>query len=173
MNKSTFIGRLGQDVKFYPPQGQKKAFCTFSLGIKRPGGWKDAQGKEITDWLDFTASGKTAELIQQYAGTKGSLLAIADAIAMKETFQDQSGQNRQSVKFFVKDLDLSVTFATNSSNGNNQGNQNSQGGGRSNNTAYNNSVSNNSNDFSRGRAATAPATAPYSPDVNNDGDLPF
>lgn len=169
MNKCGFIGRLGQDIKFYPAQGTKKAFCTFSLGVKRPGGWKDAQGKDITDWLDFTASAKTAELIQQYAGTKGTMIAITDCVAMKESFKDKQGNDRQTIKFFIKEVDLSVTFAVNNANGNG-GNSSSGGGqGYSNN---NNNNNNNGNSFSRGRNQ-APANEPYSPDVQDDGDLPF
>jgi len=191
MNKCGFIGRLGQDVTFYPAQGQgqgaKKAFCTFSLGITRPGGWKDAAGKPITDWLEFTANGKTAELIQQYAGTKGLMLAIVDCVAVKESFKDKQGNDRTAVKFSVKDIDLGVTFASNP-NGNNGGNNNGVSQGTSNNSNNYNAPANNGynapannggtynansgNNFAQGRQP-APPQAPYAPSIQDDGNLPF
>lgn len=157
MNKCSFVGRMGTSTKFFPGQGQgqnaKKSFISFSLAVKRPGGKKDQSGNIPTDWLDFKAFGKLAELINQYCIQKGTLVCIESCIATVHKFQDKTGNNRQQIEFLVNDIDLDVTFASNKGNGNNNGggnNGNNVGNGGYNpntnyNTNQNNGYNNNNN----------------------------
>lgn len=97
MNSCQFVGRMGKDPKFYAGQGDKKSYIMFSLAIKRP---FTQQGQPDTDWIDFKAYGKTAEVINQYVPT-GRQLAV-NARAVVEEWTDQaSNQKRKAIKFYV------------------------------------------------------------------------
>lgn len=136
MNKCGFLGRMGSTAKFFPSNGNKKAFMTFSLAVKRPGGLKDENGNIVTDWMDFNAFGKTAELIDKFC-PKGSMVLIDDCTAIKDKFTDSQGNDRQAVKFNVNRVCLDVTFASSDNKG--EGNSSSRGS--------NNSRTNTNDDF--------------------------
>ena len=143
MNSCQFVGRMGKDPKFYQGQGDKKSCIMFSLAVKRAFA---PQGQPDTDWLDFKAYGKTAEIINQYV-PQGRQLAV-NAHAVVEEWEDKQNGNakRKAVKFYVD----SCTLVGGKADGNNNA------GGSSN-------YSNNN------------STSSYTPQIpeDDDDDLPF
>lgn len=117
MNNCSFIGNMGKDPRFFAASGSKKAFITFSLAIQNPF-QKGEDGKSKTDWLDFTAFGKTAELINQYVPT-GRKLGV-NARAAKDSYVDKEGKTIYTIKFNVND----ITFCENAGGSNAGGNTN-------------------------------------------------
>ena len=80
MNVCTFIGRLGKDPDMrYTTSG--KAVVSFSLAVNRDG------KRDETDWIDFVAWEKAAELISQYCH-KGDLIGVTGSLYRKEWEKD-------------------------------------------------------------------------------------
>lgn len=102
MNSCQFVGRMGKDPKFYAGQGDKKSYIMFSLAIKRPFA---PQGQPDTDWLDFKAYGKTAEVINQYV-PMGRQLAVNARAVVEEWTEQGTNQKRKAVKFYVDNCTL-------------------------------------------------------------------
>lgn len=150
MNNCGFIGRMGANPSYHPPTNQNgtNSVYTFSLAVKRPGAKKDAQGNMPTDWLNFTAFGKTADLINQYC-PKGCLVAVTKSHAIIDEFTDkQSGQQRKAVKFIVDEVDLEVAFASTKGQ-NTGGQQQGQNNNYQNNNAGNNNYNNNQQNYAQ------------------------
>ncbi len=80
MNVCTFIGRLGRDPDMrYTPSG--KAVVSFSLGVNRDG------KKDETDWINFVAWEKTAEVIAKYCH-KGDLIGVTGSLQQRSWEKD-------------------------------------------------------------------------------------
>ena len=80
MNICTFIGRLGRDPDMrYTTNG--KAVVSFSLGVNRDG------KKDETDWINFVAWEKTAEVIAKYCH-KGDLLGVTGSLMQRSYEKD-------------------------------------------------------------------------------------
>lgn len=80
MNVCTFIGRLGRDPDMrYTTNG--KAVVSFSLGVNRDG------KKDETDWINFVAWEKTAEVIAKYCH-KGDLLGVTGNLMQRSYEKD-------------------------------------------------------------------------------------
>jgi single-strand DNA-binding protein len=96
MNVCTFIGRLGKDPDMrYTTSG--KAVVSFSLAVNRDG------KKDESDWIDFVAWEKTAEVISQYCH-KGDLIGVTGALQRKEWEKD--GQKRYAHEVKVNRIDF-------------------------------------------------------------------
>lgn len=102
MNGCNFVGRMGKDPKFYAGQGDKKSCIMFSLAVKRPFA---PQGQPDTDWFDFKAYGKTAEVINQYVPT-GRQLAVVARATIEEWTEQGTNNKRKAVKFVVDSCTL-------------------------------------------------------------------
>ena len=80
MNVCTFIGRLGRDPEMrYTTNG--KAVVSFSLGVNRDG------KKDETDWINFVAWEKTAEVIAKYCH-KGDLIGVTGSLQQRSWEKD-------------------------------------------------------------------------------------
>ena len=97
MNVCTFIGRLGKDPEMrYTTNG--KAVVAFSLGVNRDG------KKDESDWINFVAWEKTAEVIAQYCN-KGDLIGVTGSLQQR-TYEDKEGQKRTVHEVKVNRIDF-------------------------------------------------------------------
>lgn len=96
MNVCSFIGRMGRDPEMrYTTNG--KAVVSFSLAVNRDG------KKDESDWIDFVAWEKTAEVIAQYCH-KGDLLGVTGNLQRREWEKD--GQKRFAHEVRVNRIDF-------------------------------------------------------------------
>lgn len=72
------------------------------LGLACSEKFKD---KETQLFLDATAFSKPAEILNQYAGTKGTQLYLSGKL-QTESWQDQSGQNRSKTVMIIEGFDF-------------------------------------------------------------------
>ena len=97
MNVCTFIGRLGRDPDMrYTTSG--KAVVAFSLGVNRDG------KKDETDWINFVAWEKTADLIAKYCH-KGDLIGVTGSLQQRN-FEDKDGHKRTVHEVKVNRIDF-------------------------------------------------------------------
>ena len=90
MNVCTFIGRLGKEPDMrYTPNG--KAVVNFSLAVNRDG------KKDESDWIDFVAWEKTAEVIAQYC-KKGDLIGVTGSLQKRSWEKDGQKHSAHEVK---------------------------------------------------------------------------
>lgn len=114
LNKVMVIGNVGQEPKIFTFQnGKKKA--SFSVATSKR--YRDANGeqKEQTTWVNCSAFGKLADVVEDYVG-KGSQLFVEGEISVNN-FTDQNG-NKKSVTE-VRLTTLQMLDKRNSNNGNN------------------------------------------------------
>ena len=96
MNVCTFIGRLGRDPEMrYTTNG--KAVVSFSLAVNRDG------KKDESDWIDFVAWEKTAEIIANHCH-KGDLIGVTGNLQRREWEKD--GQKRFAHEVKVNRIDF-------------------------------------------------------------------
>ncbi len=84
MNVVNIIGNLTKDVELKSIQSGIEV-CTFALGVQR--NYKNAEGKYDSDFPNFIAYKKTAEIISKYA-KKGSKLAVEGRIQTRNYEKD-------------------------------------------------------------------------------------
>lgn len=89
MNSVNIIGRLTRDVDNRHLQ-DGTAIASFTLAVDT--GTKQSPA---TMFLDVTAFGKTAEIVGQYAGTKGMQLAISGRLK-QDNWEDKNGGGKRS-----------------------------------------------------------------------------
>ena len=90
MNNCSFIGRLGKDPEMrYTTNG--KAVVSFSLAVNRDG------KKDESDWINFVAWEKTAEVIGQYCH-KGDLLGVTGNLQQRSWEKDGQKHTVHEVK---------------------------------------------------------------------------
>lgn len=118
MNLFIFNGTICKNVELKMTQSGM-AVLQNSLAFNK----KDKNGKDKTTFIDFTAFGKTAELIAQYYAKGDRLLGRGEID--QESWQDaQSGQNRTKHKVLVSQIDFTKTpsgFGSSNNNGNGGG----------------------------------------------------
>lgn len=104
LNLYICTGRFGQDPQGkYMPSGS--AVCNFSLAVSRQHKDKDSgEKKEDTQWMDFVAFGKTAEIITQYM-KKGSQCRVTGRM-QKRKWQDKNGQDRYTTECIVEEFQM-------------------------------------------------------------------
>lgn len=97
-NHAVVGGRLGQDPELkYLDSGT--ALCSGSVAVPRPTG----KGQEkITDWIRFTAWGKTAEALANW-GRKGNRIIVSGRIQVDD-WQDKEGNKRNSVSINAREI---------------------------------------------------------------------
>lgn len=114
LNKVMVIGNVGQEPKIFTFQnGKKKA--SFSVAASKH--YRDANGeqKEQTTWVNCSAFGKLADVVEDYVG-KGSQLFVEGELSVNN-FTDQNG-NKKSVTE-VRVTTLQMLDKRNAGNGNN------------------------------------------------------
>lgn len=60
---------------------------------------------EDTLFIDGTAFGRTAEIINQYAGTKGNRIYLEGKLKT-ESWQNQQGEKRSKISFIINEIDF-------------------------------------------------------------------
>lgn len=104
LNQCNFIGRMGKDPELrFMANGD--AVASFSIAVGSS--WKDrntGEKKEATEWVNVTAFGKVAEVIQQYT-RKGSKVFINGRMKT-DKFTDKEGIERYSTKIILENIQL-------------------------------------------------------------------
>ena len=102
MNQCNFTGRFWKDPECkYMPSGS--AVCNFSLPVSRTYK-KDGEKKDETNWVDFVAFGKTAEIICQYM-VKGSYCRITGRF-QKRKWQNRDGKDQYTTEIIVEEFQM-------------------------------------------------------------------
>ena len=99
LNSCDFQGRFAADPELRTTQTGKQV-ASFRMAVDRD--MVDANGHRPTDWLTFTAWGKTAEFICKFF-QKGSMIAIDGSIQTRQ-YQDKNGNNRTAIEFVVDNI---------------------------------------------------------------------
>jgi single-strand DNA-binding protein len=103
-NRCMLIGNLTRDPETrYTPKGT--AVTDIGLAINRS--WKDDNGekKEEVTFVDVTAFGRTAEVIQEYL-KKGSPIFIEGRLHLDTWDDKQTGQKRSRLRVIAENLQM-------------------------------------------------------------------
>jgi single-strand DNA-binding protein len=91
-NKVILLGNLTRDIELRTTQGGQ-ALAKFGMAINRK--WsQNGESKESTCFVDCTAWGRTAEVLNQYVG-KGSPLFVEGRLDY-QTWEDKNGGGKRS-----------------------------------------------------------------------------
>ena len=99
LNSCDFQGRLAADPELRTTQTGKQV-ASFRMAVDRD--MVDANGHRPTDWLTFTAWGKTAEFVNRYFH-KGSA-AVVHSRCQTRQYEDKNGNNRTAIEFVVDNI---------------------------------------------------------------------
>jgi len=104
LNKVMLLGRLTRDVelKFTP---SNMAVAQFGMAVGRK--WKTPAGeeREETAFVDCSAFGKLAEIVNQYAG-KGKQVFVEGRLKLDQWEDKQSGQKRSKLTVVAENVIL-------------------------------------------------------------------
>ena len=102
-NKVQLIGNVGNEPEMTVLESSKKV-VRFSLATNE--NYKNANGEktQVTDWHNLVAWGKTAELIEQYAG-KGKQIAVEGKLTSR-SYETKEGEKRYITEVVVNELVL-------------------------------------------------------------------
>ena len=92
LNSCDFQGRFAADPELRTTQTGKQV-ASFRMAVDRD--MVDANGHRPTDWLTFTAWGKTAEFVSKYF-RKGSA-AVVHSRCQTRQYEDKNGNNRTAI----------------------------------------------------------------------------
>lgn len=101
LNNCTFIGNLGRNAEI--KEGTTK-IASFSLAVTEKRKDKSGQWNPETTWVNFTAFGSTAEVIEKYT-SKGSKIYI-EARYSESKYTAKDGTEKKSQKFLVNKVIL-------------------------------------------------------------------
>ena len=93
LNVIAIMGRLSRDPELRQTT-TGKSVASFTIACSR--GRKDANGKDLVDWIPVVAWEHTAEFVCKYF-EKGSLIAI-DGRLQSRTYKDSGGNNRTAIE---------------------------------------------------------------------------
>lgn len=99
LNSCDFQGRFAADPELRTTQTGKQV-ASFRMAVDRD--MVDANGHRPTDWLTFTAWGKTAEFVSRYF-RKGSA-ALVECQCQTRSYEDKNGQKRTATEFVVQKI---------------------------------------------------------------------
>lgn len=101
MNVATITGNLGKDIELkYTPAG--KAVAKGTLAVKCS--YKNSSGEYPTNWINFIAWGKVAEILSNYS-QKGDKLGITGEI-QTGSYDKQDGTKVYTFEINVNGFDL-------------------------------------------------------------------
>lgn len=96
MQSNLHIGRVVRDIELQTYGSENKSRIYFSLAVPRE------QSKDV-DFLNYVAFGKTAELIAEYGGKKGTTMAVKFVMnAVKTT--NSAGESKTFQNNVVKEF---------------------------------------------------------------------
>ena len=101
LNSCDFQGRFAADPELRTTQTGKQV-ASFRMAVDRD--MVDANGHRPTDWLTFTAWGKTAEFVSRYF-RKGSA-AVVHSRCQTRQYEDKNGNNRTAIEIIANRADF-------------------------------------------------------------------
>ena len=156
-NKIMIMGNLTRDPELsYLPNNTP--VCKIGMASNRRYRQQDGEQAEETLFIDCTAFGKQAEILNQYR-RKGQPLFIEGRLKL-DRWQDKEGNNRSKHQIVIENFQFIESRASNDGGGGGGGGYNGGGGGGG---GYNNQSNDGYNSGS----------APAGPPVGNDEDIPF
>jgi single-strand DNA-binding protein len=100
-NKVILLGNLTRDIELRHTQSGL-ALAKFGMAINRRMTGQDGEAKETTCFVDLTAFGKQAEVLNQYVG-KGSPLFVEGRLEYS-TWDGQDGQKHSKLAVVVENF---------------------------------------------------------------------
>ena len=101
LNVIAIMGRLSRDPELRQTT-TGKSVASFTLACSR--GRKDANGKDLVDWIPVVAWEHTAEFVCKYFH-KGSLIAN-DGRLQSRTYKDRDGNNRTAIEIVANNANF-------------------------------------------------------------------
>lgn len=101
LNVIAIMGRLSRDPELRQTTTGKNV-ASFTIACSR--GRKDANGKDLVDWIPVVAWEHTAEFVCKYF-EKGSLIAI-DGRLQSRTYKDRDGNNRTAIEIVANNANF-------------------------------------------------------------------
>ena len=108
LNSCDFQGRLAADPELRTTQTGKQV-ASFRMAVDRD--MVDANGHRPTDWLTFTAWGKTAEFVSRYF-RKGSA-AVVHSRCQTRQYEDKNGNNRTAIEIVANNVNFAAPKSAN------------------------------------------------------------
>lgn len=107
LNVTAIMGRLSRDPELRQTTTGKNV-ASFTIACSR--GRKDANGKDLVDWIQVVAWEHTAEFVCKYF-EKGSLIAI-DGRLQSRTYKDRDGNNRTAIEIVANNANFAGSKST-------------------------------------------------------------
>lgn len=107
LNIIAIMGRLSRDPELRQTTTGKNV-ASFTIACSR--GRKDANGKDLVDWIPIVAWEHTAEFVCKYF-EKGSLIAI-DGRLQSRTYKDRDGNNRTAIEIVANNANFAGSKRT-------------------------------------------------------------
>lgn len=107
LNVIAIMGRLSRDPELRQTTTGKNV-ASFTIACSR--GRKDANGKDLVDWIPVVAWEHTAEFVCKYF-EKGSLIAI-DGRLQSRTYKDRDGNNRIAIEIVANNANFAGSKST-------------------------------------------------------------
>lgn len=107
LNVTAIMGRLSRDPELRQTT-TGKSVASFTIACSR--GRKDANGKDLVDWIPVVAWEHTAEFVCKYF-EKGSLIAI-DGRLQSRTYKDRDGNNRTAIEIVANNANFAGSKRT-------------------------------------------------------------
>lgn len=107
LNVIAIMGRLSRDPELRQTTTGKNV-ASFTIACSR--GRKDANGKDLVDWIPVVAWEHTAEFVCKYF-EKGSLIAI-DGRLQSRTYKGRDGNNRTAIEIVANNANFAGSKST-------------------------------------------------------------
>lgn len=107
LNVIAIMGRLSRDPELRQTT-TGKSVASFTIACSR--GRKDANGKDLVDWIPVVTWEHTAEFVCKYF-EKGSLIAI-DGRLQSRTYKDRDGNNRTAIEIVANNANFAGSKST-------------------------------------------------------------
>lgn len=107
LNVTAIMGRLSRDPELRQTTTGKNV-ASFTIACSR--GRKDANGRDLVDWIPVVAWEHTAEFVCKYF-EKGSLIAI-DGRLQSRTYKDRDGNNRTAIEIVANNANFAGSKST-------------------------------------------------------------
>lgn len=101
MNKIILLGNLTKDPEQRQTQNADLTVCGFSLAVRRR---KAREGEPDADFFNFSAFGKTAEVIMKYC-KKGSKLLVSGRVH-NHSYKNSSGDVVHGYGFVAEEIEF-------------------------------------------------------------------
>lgn len=107
LNVIAIMGRLSRNPELRQTTTGKNV-ASFTIACSR--GRKDANGKDLVDWIPVVAWEHTAEFVCKYF-EKGSPIAI-DGRLQSRTYKDRDGNNRTAIEIVANNANFAGSKST-------------------------------------------------------------